>query len=123
VAGLPERLWHRLRHTYATHAALLGVNPFRLRQWLGHSSQTMTDRYCRFVEDQTWPIPDDVLTAGAEFLRPDHRIVAQLGARAAVAPQVACQPGDNGRGRRSIPSNFKPKLVGAAGIEPATCSV
>jgi len=35
-AGLPERLWHTLRHTFGTHAALFGVNPWRLQAWLGH---------------------------------------------------------------------------------------
>src|SRR5258708_39487531 len=26
-AGLPERGWHSLRHSFGTHAALFGVNP------------------------------------------------------------------------------------------------
>lgn len=29
-AGLPVRYWHALRHTFGTHAALFGVNPWRL---------------------------------------------------------------------------------------------
>jgi len=29
-AGLPVRHWHTLRHAFGTHAALFGVNPWRL---------------------------------------------------------------------------------------------
>ncbi len=96
VAGLPERQWHRLRHTFATHAALLGANPLRLQHWLGHSTLNMTLRYVHFAEAHAWPIADEVLTAGADVLHPDRRVVAQLGARAVVAPSsgvaTACQP-------------------------------
>lgn len=35
-AGLPVRYWHILRHTFGTHAALFGVNPWRLQAWMGH---------------------------------------------------------------------------------------
>ena len=35
-ARLPVRLFHTLRHTFGTHAALFGVNPWRLQVWLGH---------------------------------------------------------------------------------------
>jgi integrase len=35
-AGLPERAWHTLRHTFGTHCAMLGVNPWRLQAWMGH---------------------------------------------------------------------------------------
>jgi hypothetical protein len=31
-AGLPERSWHSLHHTFATHAARFGVNPWRLQE-------------------------------------------------------------------------------------------
>ena len=30
-AVLPERQWHTLRHTSGTHAAMFGVNPWRLQ--------------------------------------------------------------------------------------------
>lgn len=36
LAGLPERGWHVLRHRFGTHAAMLGVNPWRLQTWMGH---------------------------------------------------------------------------------------
>ncbi len=115
VAGLPERQWHRLRHSFATHAALLGVNPLRLQHWLGHSTLNMTLRYIHFAEAHAWPIADEVLTAGAEVLNPDRRLMAQLGARPIVAPRGNSVPTD---WRRAVkPLRCREKLVGAAGIE------
>jgi len=38
--GLPVRYFHVLRHSYGTHAALFGVNPWRLQAWVGHSGST-----------------------------------------------------------------------------------
>lgn len=118
-AGLPERLWHRLRHSFATHAALLGVNPIRLQHWLGHSTLNMTLRYIHFAEAHAWPIGDGVLTAGAELLHPDRRVIAQLGAR----PVVPWQPRGKEKGpvRRGL--ILRLNVVGDAGIEPATYSV
>lgn len=114
-AGLPERGWHKLRHSYATHAALLGVNPIRLQHWLGHSTLSMTLRYVHFAEAHSWPIPDVVLTAGAELLQPERRLVAQLGARPAIPWQT--------RGNEDQPARKHRrqhlKIVGVAGFEPA----
>ncbi len=45
-AGLSERGWHVLRHSYAMHLAHFVVNPWRLQTWLGHSTINMTMRYC-----------------------------------------------------------------------------
>ncbi len=118
-AGLPERLWHRLRHSFATHAALLGVNPIRLQHWLGHSTLNMTLRYIHFAEAHAWPIADEVLLADSELLHPDRRLIAQLGARAVVAWQRPAK--ETGPVRRG--PNLRLNFVGDAGIEPATCSV
>ena len=35
LAGLPENSWHPLRHTFATHAAVCGVNPSALNSGMG----------------------------------------------------------------------------------------
>ena len=83
-AGLPERSWHALRHTFATHAARFGVNPWRLQAWLGHSTINMTMRYVHHVEEHHRPIPDEILSAGAAILDPDQRVIAMLGARSAA---------------------------------------
>jgi integrase len=82
-AGLPERSWHTLRHTFATHAARFGVNPWRLQAWLGHSTINMTLRYVHHVEEHHRPIPDDILAAGKSIADPDERVLAMLGARSA----------------------------------------
>lgn len=80
-AGLPGRSWHTLRHTFATHAARFGVNPWRLQAWLGHSTINMTMRYVHHVEEHHRPIPDAVLGAGNAVTDPDARVIAMLGAR------------------------------------------
>src|SRR5262249_4534564 len=49
-AGLPERGWHSLRHTFGTHAAIFGVNPWRLMAWLGHKRIDETHRYVHIAE-------------------------------------------------------------------------
>ena len=121
VAGLPEHQWHRLRHSFATHAALLGVNPIRLQHWLGHSTLNMTLRYIHFAEAHAWPIADEVLAAGADLLHPDRRLIVQLGARPVVALGANLVRTDAPRSR--ISSISRRNLVGAAGIEPATYSV
>lgn len=84
-AKLPGRSWHTLRHTFATHAARFGVNPWRLQAWLGHSTIDMTMRYVHHVEEHHRPIPDDIVAAGNRATDPDQRIIAMLGARSAHA--------------------------------------
>jgi integrase len=118
-AGLPLRSWHCARHAFATHAALLGVNPLRLQRWLGHATLDMTLRYVHFVDDHPWPIPDVVLMSGSEILHPDRRITAQLGARAAIAP-ASCQTG--AKEKRGSDKLSKPRLfsVAGAGFEPVS---
>lgn len=80
-AGLPPRSWHSLRHTFATHAARFGVNPWRLQAWLGHTTINMTMRYVHHVEEHRRPIPEEILSAGSTALDPDNRVLAMLGAR------------------------------------------
>ncbi|HEY0705764.1 MAG TPA: site-specific integrase [Polyangia bacterium] len=80
-AGLREWSWHALRHTFATHAARFGVNPWRLQAWLGQSTINMTMRYAHHVKEQHRPVPATILAAGATIMDPDERVVAMLGAR------------------------------------------
>ena len=49
-AGLPVRLFHTVRHTVGTHAALFGVNPWRLQAWLGHKGIDETMLYVHVAE-------------------------------------------------------------------------
>ena len=83
-AGLPERGWHVLRHSFATHLAHFGVNPWRLQAWLGHSSINMTMRYVHHVEEHFRSLPSEIAEAGQRVLDPDQRVLVMLAARTAV---------------------------------------
>jgi integrase len=87
LAGLPERGWHALRHTFGTHAALFGVNPWRLMTWLGHKRIDETMRYVHVADSHRRDIPPKVLEAAAGEIDPDRRILKMLGSRAAVNPR------------------------------------
>ena len=89
LAGLPESGWHRLRHSFGTHAASFGVNPWRLMTWMGHKRVDETMLYVHLAEQHRRAIPEVVLGPGARELDPDQRILTMLGARA----RVAWQPG------------------------------
>jgi Phage integrase family len=49
-AGLPQRMWHTLRHSFGTHAALFVVNPWRLQAWMGHKRIDETLLYVHVAE-------------------------------------------------------------------------
>lgn len=88
LAGLPERQWHTLRHSYGTHAALFGVNPWRLQTWLGHKRIDETMLYVHVAEAHAREWPEPVQEAACREIDPDKRIVAMLGARAAATNEV-----------------------------------
>ena len=80
-AKLPVRLFHTLRHTFGTHAALFGVNPWRLQAWLGHKRIDETMLYVHVAEAHPRELPDVVCNAGNGIADPDRRVLAMLGAR------------------------------------------
>jgi integrase len=80
-AGLPLKRWHTLRHTFGTHAALFGVNPWRLQAWLGHKRIDETMIYVHVAESHRRDIPESVLAAAAGEVDPDRRILKMLGGR------------------------------------------
>jgi integrase len=84
LAGLPERGWHTLRHTFGTHAALFGVNPWRLMTWLGHKRMDETLRYVHVADDHRRELPRELIEAAAGEFDPDRRILRLLGARRAA---------------------------------------
>jgi hypothetical protein len=49
-AGLPERGRRNLRHAFGTHAAMFGVNPWKLMFWMGHKRIDETMLYVHFAE-------------------------------------------------------------------------
>ena len=90
-AGLPERRWHVLRHGFGTHAAMFGVNPWTLMNWMGHKRIDETMRYVHFAGGHMRPLPPEIVEAGARANDPEKRIVEMLSARAcgkAVAKAV-----------------------------------
>src|SRR5678815_4162773 len=89
-AGLPVHYWHRMRHSYGTHAALFGVNPWRLQGWMGHKRIEETMLYVHVADNHRRDIPEDILAAGAGGRDPDARIIKLMGARGS---HVAAKPG------------------------------
>ncbi len=88
-AGLPVRYWHILRHTFGTHAALFGVNPWRLQTWMGHKRIDETMLYVHVAEAHAREFPECVQEAAVGEPNPDARILKMLGARGkAVAKAV-----------------------------------
>jgi integrase len=81
-AGLPVRLWHALRHAPGTHAALFGVNPWRLQTRLRHKRIDETMLYVHVAEAHAREWPEPVREAARREIDPDKWIVAMLGARA-----------------------------------------
>lgn len=82
VAELPERGWHTLRHTFGTHAALFGVNPWRLMTWLGHKRIDETMRYVHVADSHRRELPREILAAAEGEFDPDRRITKLMGGRA-----------------------------------------
>jgi integrase len=85
-AGVQASGAHVLRHTFGTHAAMLGANSWRLQAWMGHKSITTTLMYVHVVEAHPRPIPAHVLQAGEGVADPDRRVVAMLGVRGNHVP-------------------------------------
>jgi hypothetical protein len=91
-AGLLPREWHTLRHSFGTHLALLGVNPFRLQAWMGHARMEETLLYVHLVQAHPRPIPEALLQAAARETDPDRRVLRMLGARTSELGRTAAQP-------------------------------
>jgi integrase len=80
-AGLPPQGFHRLRHSFGTHAALFGVNPWRLQTWMGHKRIDETMLYVHVAEAHHRELPEVVRLAAMSEMDPDKRILRMLGAR------------------------------------------
>ena len=99
AAGLPERGWHIMRHGFGTHAAMFGVNPWKLMLWMGHKRIDETMLYVQFAEVHMRPVPETILAAGRGSDDPDRRVIAMLSARqnaqmnGARCSQVAAEDG------------------------------
>jgi integrase len=95
LASLPVHQWHRLRHTFGTHCALFGVNPWRLQAWLGHKRIDETMLYVHVAEAHAREWPETVQNAARSEMDPDKRIIAMLAARfSRRGSHVAAATGD-----------------------------
>jgi len=83
-AGLPVHGFHRLRHSFGTHAALFGVNPWRLQAWMGHKRIDETMLYVHVAEAHHREMPEVIRQAAVGESDPDVRILKMLGARGSV---------------------------------------
>ena len=86
VAGLPEHGWHMLRHSFGTHAAQCGVNPWSLMMWMGHKRIDETMLYVNLARAHLRPLPPALLAAGEAEADPDRRVLAMLSKRANRVP-------------------------------------
>jgi len=84
LAGLPERGWHTLRHSFGTHAAIFGVNPWRLMTWMGHKRIDETMRYVHVASAHMRDLPKELLDAASSEHDPDRRVLIMLGARGSL---------------------------------------
>jgi integrase len=90
-AGLPVRYWHIARHSFGTHAALCGVNPWRLQAWMGHKRIDETMLYIHVAEAHARELPAPMREAMLGEPDPDRRVIRMLGARAQLAPRRGSQ--------------------------------
>lgn len=86
-ARLPVHYWHRLRHCFGTHAALFGVNPWRLQGWMGHKRIEETMLYVHVADVHARELPAEIRDAALGEADPDARIVRMLGARGTSVPR------------------------------------
>ncbi len=91
-AGLPVRYWHTLRHSFGTHAALFGVNPWRLQTWMGHKRIDETMLYVHVAEAHARGLPEPVREAGLGEMDADRRILKMLGARGSHVAAAVIAP-------------------------------
>jgi integrase len=74
------RLAHN-RHGFGTHAAMFGVNPWKLMTWMGHKRIDETMLYVHFAEAHLRPPPEPILSAQRGYDDPDKKVIAMSAAR------------------------------------------
>jgi integrase len=74
----------RLARSPSRHAAMFGVNPWKLMTWMGQKRIDETMLYVNFAGNHLRQLPREIITAPGSELDPDRRIVAKLGARGTV---------------------------------------
>ena len=77
--------FHRLRHSFGTHAALFGVNPWRPQAWMGDKRIDETMLYVHVAEAHHRELPEVIRQVAKGESDPDARILRMLGARGSHA--------------------------------------
>lgn len=68
-AGIPDVRMHDLRHTYASVAMQDGIDPFTLKEILGHKNLTTTLRYAHLADDAVQRAAGSVAARLSERIR------------------------------------------------------
>ncbi len=82
AAGLEDVRMHDLRHTYASVAVMNGIDPFLLKEIMGHKNLQTTLRYAHFADDAVQRAAGSVASRLAVALkrrpsRPELHVVKQ----------------------------------------------
>jgi hypothetical protein len=117
-AGLTERDggWHVLKHSFGTHAALFGVNPWTLMRWMGHKRIDETMLYVNLADAHRRELPPNIVASGARETDPDRRIVAMLGCRGTLLAFRS-------RPKLVVMKTAEERMVGRTGFGPVTSTV
>tara|TARA_R110002049_G_scaffold4764_1_gene33766 strand:+ start:881 stop:2068 length:1188 start_codon:yes stop_codon:yes gene_type:complete len=75
AAGLDDVRIHDLRHTYASTAVMNGIDPFELKEIMGHRNLQTTLRYAHFADEKILQAADSIATrlAGKVNIRQAER--------------------------------------------------
>jgi hypothetical protein len=108
AAGLGGRIsgWHVGRHTFGTHAAMLGANPWELMTWMGHKRLEETQLYADVARAHGRSVPQTILAAGAKEADPNRRVLAQRSARLALPPRKVAAKWQRMSRTEKLPLNF-----------------
>ncbi len=72
IAGLEDVRMHDLRHTYASVAVMSGIDPFTLKEIMGHKKLQTTLRYAHLADDAVQKAAGSVASRLAVSLRQNH---------------------------------------------------
>jgi hypothetical protein len=121
AAGLAGRVsgWHVGRHTFGTHAAMLGANPWELMTWMGHKRLEETQLYADVARAHGRSVPQTILAAGEKETDPNRRVLAQLSARLALPPKKSGSKVAADESDREVATDLLGScLVTPPGLEP-----
>lgn len=102
---------HELRHTYVSKQLKAGVDRRTLREWTGHKTDSMIEKYGHYIPDAIEPVRNNV-NIGAEFSCAQNNVVTRW------APPKQPQQKTPVTTKR-----YRRPTVGVTGLEPVTSAV